>query len=60
MVLARELAAVRLALADVVTTRDLEDALARLAKLTADRTPDKPVALTPPDGDGTCTQEPAR
>ena len=51
--LARELAAVRLALADVVTTRDLEDALSRLAKLTADQTPDKPGAVTPPDGDGT-------
>lgn len=35
--LARELAAVRLALADVVTTRDLEDSLSRLAKLVADR-----------------------
>ncbi len=33
--LARELAAVRLALADVVTTRDLEDSLSRLAKLIA-------------------------
>jgi uncharacterized membrane protein len=31
--LARELAAVRLALADVVTTQDLEDSLTRLAKL---------------------------
>jgi uncharacterized membrane protein len=35
--LARELAAVRLALADVVTTRDLEDSLSRLTKLVADR-----------------------
>jgi uncharacterized membrane protein len=35
--LARELAAVRLALADVVTTRDLEDTLSRLAKMIADR-----------------------
>jgi len=34
--LARELAAVRLAVADVVTTQDLEDSLARLAKLIAD------------------------
>src|SRR6266851_6386750 len=33
--LARELAAVRLALADVVTTQDLEDSLTRLAKLIA-------------------------
>jgi uncharacterized membrane protein len=35
--LARELAAVRLALADVVTTQDLEDSLSRLAKLMADQ-----------------------
>ncbi len=35
--LARELAAVRLALSDVVTTQDLEDSLARLAKLIAGR-----------------------
>jgi uncharacterized membrane protein len=35
--LARELAAVRLALSDVVTTQDLEDSVARLAKLIADR-----------------------
>ena len=35
--LGRELAAVRLALADVVTTRDLEDTLSRLAKMIADR-----------------------
>jgi uncharacterized membrane protein len=34
--LARELAGVRLALADVVTTRDLEDSLSRLAKLVSD------------------------
>ena len=33
--LARELAAVRLALADVVTTQDLEDSLAQLAKMIA-------------------------
>jgi len=40
--LARELAAVRLALSDVVTTQDLEDSLARLAKLMADRpSPDR-------------------
>jgi uncharacterized membrane protein len=49
--LARELAAVRLALADVVTTQDLEDSLSRLAKLLADRPlPEAPGALTPPDG----------
>jgi uncharacterized membrane protein len=35
--LARELTAVRLALADVVTTRDLDDSVSRLAKLLADR-----------------------
>jgi uncharacterized membrane protein len=35
--LARELAAVRLALDDMVTTRDLEDALSRLAKRMTDR-----------------------
>ena len=34
--LARELAAVRLALADMITTQDLEDSLSRLAKLIAD------------------------
>ena len=33
--LARELASVRLALADVVTTQDLEDSLSRLARLIA-------------------------
>ena len=35
--LARELAAVRLALADVVTTEDLQESLSRLAKLIADQ-----------------------
>jgi uncharacterized membrane protein len=35
--LARELAAVRLALSDVVTTGDLEDMMGKLAKLIADR-----------------------
>jgi uncharacterized membrane protein len=35
--LARELAAVRLALSDVVTTRDLEDTMGKLAKMIADR-----------------------
>ena len=37
--LARELAAVRLALADVVTTEDLHDRMSRLEKLIADRKP---------------------
>ena len=41
--LARELAAVRLALSDVVTTQDLEGSLSRLAKLLADQPlPDAP------------------
>jgi len=35
--LARELAAVRLALADVVTNQDLDESLIRIAKLIADR-----------------------
>ncbi|HUO36909.1 MAG TPA: DUF1003 domain-containing protein, partial [Mycobacterium sp.] len=39
--LARELAAVRLALNDVVTTQDLTEHLERLAKLIADRSPEK-------------------
>jgi uncharacterized membrane protein len=37
--LARELAAVRLALADMVTMEDLDDRLGRLEKLIADRAP---------------------
>ena len=40
--LARELAAVRLALADVVTNQDLAEHLEHLAKLIADRSPEKP------------------
>ncbi len=40
--LARELAAVRLALNDVVTNQDLAEHLERLGKLIADRSPDKP------------------
>ena len=40
--LARELAAVRLALNDVVTTQDLAEHLEQLAKLIADRAPEKP------------------
>jgi uncharacterized membrane protein len=44
--LARELAAVRLALADVVTNRDLEDSLSRLAKLVAgEPLPERPDPL---------------
>jgi uncharacterized membrane protein len=37
--LARELAAVRLALADVVTHQDLDESLTRIAKLIADQSP---------------------
>jgi len=49
--LARELAAARLALADVVTTQDLEDSLARLAKIiTGQPLPDGPGALASADG----------
>jgi uncharacterized membrane protein len=41
--LARELAAIRLAMADVVTAQDLEDSLSQLAKLLGDRqSPDGP------------------
>src|SRR3984957_10842693 len=47
---AREIASVRLALADVVTTQDLEDSLTRLAKLIADQSPQIPPDLhTTPD-----------
>ena len=50
--LARELAAVRLALADMVTTQDLEDSLSRLVKVIADQPfPDGPGALSSPDGE---------
>jgi len=42
--LARELAAVRLALADVVTAQDLEDSLSQLAKLITDPPPPDAVA----------------
>jgi hypothetical protein len=48
--LARELAAVRLALADMVTTQDLEDSMSRLAKLIADQPlPDGHGPLAPSD-----------
>jgi uncharacterized membrane protein len=40
--LARELAAVRLALNDLVTTQDLADQMEHLAKLIGDRAPEKP------------------
>jgi uncharacterized membrane protein len=49
--LAREIAAVRLGLADVVTTQDLEDSLAKLTKLIIDQSPQVPPGLrTTPDG----------
>jgi uncharacterized membrane protein len=48
--LARELAAVRLVLSDVVTTKDLEDSMEQLAKLIADQLRDSPAALPSPDG----------
>jgi uncharacterized membrane protein len=47
--LARELAAVRLALADVVTAQDLEDSMSQLGKLIAGQpAPDARVPLTSP------------
>jgi uncharacterized membrane protein len=45
--LARELAAVRLALADVVTTQDLDERLSQLEKLLADRQPPVPLDEQP-------------
>jgi uncharacterized membrane protein len=49
--LARELAAVRLALADVVTTQDLEDSLSRMAKLIVDQQlPDGADRFAAPNG----------
>jgi uncharacterized membrane protein len=48
--LARELAAVRLALSDMVTTKDLEDSMERMAKLIADQLGDTHGARMPPDG----------
>ena len=49
--LARELAAVRLALSDVVTTKDLEDSMERMAKLVAEQHRDSP-------GDGASASDP--
>jgi uncharacterized membrane protein len=48
--LARELAAVRLALSDVVTTKDLEDSVERMAKLIAGQLDGTYGPRTPPDG----------
>jgi uncharacterized membrane protein len=59
--LARELAAVRLALADVVTTEDLEDSMSRLAKMIDGRPPgNAPGLRTTPDGplDGAAAPDP--
>ena len=49
--LARELAAVRLALSDVVTTKDLEDSMERMAKVIAEQLKDSP-------GDGASAGDP--
>src|SRR5437764_7988805 len=49
--LSRELAAVRLALSDVVTTKDLEDSMERMAKLIAEQLRDSP-------GDGASPGDP--
>ncbi|MEP7022887.1 MAG: DUF1003 domain-containing protein [Actinomycetota bacterium] len=46
--LARELSAVRLALADIVTTRDLDDRLAQLEKLILDQQPAGSDRIPPP------------
>jgi uncharacterized membrane protein len=48
--LARELASLRLALDDMVTREDLNDALARIEKLVADSHPDAPPGAAPPRG----------
>jgi uncharacterized membrane protein len=57
--LARELASVRLALADVVTTRDLEDSLSRLAKLISDQPfPAGPDPAASPDDQLPCRGHP--
>ena len=56
--LAREIAAVRLGLADVVTTQDLEDSLAKLTKLITDQSPEVPPGLsTTPDGQAQSARE---
>src|ERR1700753_4301389 len=49
--LARELASVRLALSDVVTTKDLEDSMERMAKLIAEQLKESP-------GDGASAGDP--
>jgi len=59
--LARELAAVRLGLADVVTTQDLEDSLTRLVKLIADESSRHLPELHPtPDGQSDSAAGPDR
>jgi uncharacterized membrane protein len=57
--LARELAAVRLALSDVVTTKDLEDSMEQIAKLIAEQLRSSPVTLAPHvQGDGASAGDP--
>ena len=57
--LARELAAVRLALSNVVTTKDLEDSMEQIAKLIAEQLRSSPVTLAPHvQGDGASAGDP--
>jgi uncharacterized membrane protein len=57
--LARELASVRLALSDVVTTKDLEDSMERIAKLIAEQLRNSPGTLAlPVQGDGASAGDP--
>ena len=48
--LARELAAVRIALDDIVTRADLDEAMSRLAKLVSDQSPDRVESANGVDG----------
>jgi len=58
--LARELAAVRLALQKMVTTQDLEDSLDRMAKLVADQLRDGQGPAAAPSGNGLAPGDPLR
>jgi len=58
--LARELAAVRLALEKMVTTEDLEDSLDRMAKLIADQLRDGQGPAAAPSGNGLAPGDPLR
>jgi uncharacterized membrane protein len=58
--LARELAAVRLALEKMVTTDDLEDSLDRMAKLIADQLRDGQGSAAAPSGNGLAPGDPLR